>query len=97
MLHCTAIATFIDWEVNGQPVDDHDSQGFDDSARTVLLNETQDLRMRTLRLMGSHDTNGTNITCIAVLEITSTTFSAAHSEPALILVQGDDQQTPLPL
>ena len=87
VLNCTAIATFINWEVNGQPIDDHISQDFDDSARPVLVNETQNLRMRTLRVTGSSDSNGSNITCVAVLA-TSTTHPIAISEPALILVQG---------
>ena len=86
-INCIAIATFTAWEVNGQPFDNAiRSKGFDDSAPTVILNETQNLRMRTLRVVGSPDSNGANITCIA---IQISPLSAATSEPALILVQGD--------
>ena len=86
-LNCTAIATFIIWEVNGQPVGDLDSPDFDSSAQTMLVNGTQNLRVRTLRVTGSSDSNGSNITCVAVLH-TSATHPIAISEPALILVQG---------
>ena len=89
VLNCTAIATFINWEVNGQPVNDLDSPDFSYSASTVVVrvNETQTLRMSTLKVTGSSDSNGSNITCFAFL-LTSTTHPIAKSEPALILVQG---------
>ena len=48
-----------------------------------------------MRVVGSPDSNGANITCIAI-QLTPM-ISAATSEPALILVQGDikinDQHT----
>ena len=87
-INCKAIATFINWEVNGQPFDDTTrSKGFDDSALIVILNVTQNLRISTLRVVGSPDSNGANITCIAIQLIPM--ISGAASEPALILVQGD--------
>ena len=88
-INCKAIATFINWVVNGQPLDNAiRSKGFDDSLPIVTLNETRDLRMRTLRVVGSSDSDGANITC-SVLLLTTTIFDVAESEPALILVQGD--------
>ena len=88
VINCTAIAEFINWRVNGQPIDAIlTSKGFDESAPTVDINEAQNLRMRTLRVLGSPDSNGVNITCIAFQG--PPMFSAATSETALILVQGD--------
>ena len=84
-ISCTAIKTFIDWEVNGKPVDDLNSEVF---APLLTLNQTESFRMRTLRIVGSFDSNNSNIVCFAFLQISSTTFSAAVSEPTLILVQG---------
>ena len=89
-INCIAIATFINWVTNGQPLENAiRDKGFDDSSPTVTLNETKELRMRILRVVGSPDSNGANISCIAFLHITATNVSTAVSEPALILVQGD--------
>ena len=83
VLNCTAIATFIDWEVNGQAVDKSTrSKGFDDSTPLVTLNKQQNLRMRALGVTGSSDSNTTNIKCVAIHNV------PVKSEPALILVQG---------
>ena len=90
VFNCTAIATFIIWRVNGEPVANIRSKGFDDKALIVTVNETQNLRMRTLRVVGSPDSHNVSITCVALLQISGTNnFSVAQSEPALILVQGD--------
>ena len=94
VFNCTAIATFIRWEADGQPLNNITrSKGFDDTAPIVALNHTTGLHMRTLSVVGSPDTNGTNITCFALLRISSTMFGAAKSEPALILVQGDAENS----
>ena len=88
VLNCTAIATWIIWLVNGEPIDDTlRSKGFDDYTELVTLNETQDLRLKTLNVTGSSDSNGTSISCFVAL-FHSTTHPIATSEPALILVQG---------
>ena len=64
---CTAVAQEIEWEVNGQPIDDHlRSRGFNDEAVPLtLLNATQNLRTRTMSVNGSTENNGSNITCVA--------------------------------
>ena len=87
VLNCTAIATFINWEINGETLSVvHRNKGFDDSGPIVVLDEISNRRMRTLRVVGSHDSNGSNITCFAFLRITPTDFNTAPSEPTLILV-----------
>ena len=82
---CTAVAGEIEWEVNGQPVDDHlRSRGFDDEAVPLtLLNATQNLRTRTMSVNGSTDNNGSIITCVAYF---TSPFSIMESDPALLLV-----------
>ena len=89
MITCTAIATFIDWKVDGQPVDDHNRQDFDDSTRTVSLNTAQNLRMSELKVMGSPTSNGSSIACVVALEIDTNIFVGNSSEPAMIHVQGN--------
>ena len=90
-INTIAFATYINWKVNGEPVDNVTrSKGFNDSVQEEPLDKTRNLRMRTLRVVGSPDSNGANITCVAYLQSSSSTdFDAAESEPALILVQGD--------
>ena len=88
-LNCTAIAEWIRWKINGQPVDNNTD--FDESPQTVELNKTQELSRGTLKVVGSTDSNHTNITCFAIYRYVPPDIS--QSEPALILVQGDDQQT----
>ena len=82
---CTAVAQEIEWEVNGQPVDDHlRSRGFnDDAVPLTLLNATQNLRTRTMSVNGSADNNGTIITCVALF---TSPFSIMKSDPVVLLV-----------
>ena len=89
VLSCTAIADFINWAVNGIPANEYKSNVFDDSAPIVTLDAMRDLRMRTLRVLGSPDSNGVNVTCIAFLHTGTTNVSVAVSEPAVIVFQGD--------
>ena len=87
LINCTATATFIGWEANGKPVDSLRNQGFDDSAPTVLLNESQNLRMATLKVVGSSNSSNVSVVCVALLPSSTTDF-IKRSEAALILVQG---------
>ena len=82
---CTAVASTIEWEVNGQPVDDAEirSRGFDDSSPLILLDSAQNLYTRTMSAFGSVDNNGSSITCVAILLVPFSTFV---SEPAVLLV-----------
>ena len=89
---CTAIASLITWEIDGVLIDsdgDLRDKGFDDSAPTLPLNLTQDLRGTSLRVLGSPDSNNVSITCVAVIPITPFTNDVDTSEPALMLVQGN--------
>ena len=87
LINCTAIATFIGWEANGKPIDSLRNQGFDDSAASVPLNGTQNLRMATLKVVGSSNSSNVSIVCVAILPSSNTDF-IKRSEAALILVQG---------
>ena len=91
MFNCTAIATSFTWEINGILIDDGDlrDKGFDDSAPKLTLNLIQNLRTTSLRVLGSPDSNNTNITCVAIIPLTPFTNDADRSEPALMLVQGN--------
>ena len=82
---CTAVAGEIEWEINGQPVDDHlMSRGFnEDAVPLTLLNATQNLRTRTLSAFGSADNNGSNITCVAFF---ISPLSIMKSDPVVLLV-----------
>ena len=87
MFDCTAIATFITWEIDGVLIDGGlRGKGFDDSAPTLTLNLAQDCT--SLRVLGSPESNNVSITCVAIIQITLTTFNVNTSEPALMLVQG---------
>ena len=88
VLNCTAIATFIYWEVNGEPADDWRSRGIDDRAPTVILDDAKSLRLATLRVEGSYGMNSANLTCIAILSIVGTDPSIATSDKVFIQVQG---------
>ena len=87
VLSCTAIAQFIDWNVNGRNVKLNMSKDFK-TITTMPHDVTQIENHRISRLMvtGSPDSNGTNITCTAsnIIPI----LNATESDPALILVQG---------
>ena len=89
MFYCTAIASFITWEIDGVLINsDLRGKGFDDSAPTLTLNLTQDLRGTSLRVLGSPDSNNVSITCVAIIPITLLKNDVNTSEPALMLVQG---------
>ena len=89
MFNCTAIATFITWEIDGVLIDgDLRDKGFDDTASLVTLDGAQDLRGTSLRVLGSPDSNNVSISCVAIIPITPFTNDVDTSEPALMLVQG---------
>ena len=90
MFNCRAIASLITWEINGVLINDGylRDKGFDDSAPTLTLNFTQDLRGTSLRVLGSSDSNNVSIACVAIIPITLSTNDVDASEPALMLVQG---------
>ena len=91
--NCTATATFINWEANGKPVDEAlKNKGFVEGA-LITIDEEENLRTKTLRVVGLNDNNNVTILCVATLtNIQTTDSTVAESEPALILVQGNDQQ-----
>ena len=86
VFNCTAIATFINWEVNGETLNS-ELLGFEEQ-EVVDLDISQNLRMRSLTVLGSPDSNNASIACIAVLEVAPLMFVANRSNPALLLVQG---------
>ena len=65
-INCTAIATFVDWESNGILIDRLQNRGFD-RAPTVALNITQNLRMSTLKVVGSSNSSNVSVVCVALL------------------------------
>ena len=82
---CTAVAQEIEWEVNGQPIDNVlTSRGFDDSSPLITLNATQNLRTRKLTVLASANNNNTDISCVVYFIVP--VFSIATSEPAVLLV-----------
>ena len=88
VFNCIAIATFINWEINGGPIDsDLINKGFE-TQLTIDLNVSQDLRMASLRVLGSSENDNTSITCVVVLQLASLVFLGNRSDPALLLVQG---------
>ena len=89
MFNCTAIASFITWEIDGVLIDgDLRDKGFDDSAPTLTFNLTQELRSTSLRVLGSPESNNVSITCLAIIPITHFINDVDTSEPGLVLVQG---------
>ena len=88
VFNCTAIATFINWEVYGGPLDSNlISRGFKPQL-TIELNVSQNLRMGSLRVLGSPDNDDVSIVCVALLQLPSFMFVANGSDPVLLLVQG---------
>ena len=86
VFNCTAIATFINWNVNGTSLN-AGTNGFE-MQLTIDVNVSQDLRTAALRVVGSPDANNSSIECVALLEQSNKTFDAISSAPALLLVQG---------
>ena len=78
---CIAIADIIDWNINGEPLDNR--SGFDKII--VPLNQTQSLLQSTLSAVGSPENNNINIACVAFI---LTPLSIVSSEPALLRIQG---------
>ena len=54
----------------------------------VPVNEMQNLRMSTLRILVTSTDNATNITCVVV---SLNPFTNDESDPVLLLVQGADE------
>ena len=88
LVNCTAIGSYINWKVNDSPVnDDLQNQGFHELT-TVDLNVTENLRMKSLQVLGSPHSNNVSIVCVALLQVSTTMYDAVSSEPALVLVHG---------
>ena len=82
---CRAIATFITYEVNGQPITAEQRENeFDDSSPLVTIDQATNLRSKNLTVLGTFGNNGSNITCSAVL--LSNPPSINTSDPVLIHV-----------
>ena len=92
VFNCTAIANFIEWEINGGTL--NADQGFEELP-IINLNVSQNLRQSTLRVEGSSASNNDSIVCVALLEVAPFMFAANRSEPALLLVQGTMTCIPL--
>ena len=88
LFNCTAIATFINWNINDTPVDQFTSKQFQEQA-SVVVNATQSLILETLRVLGLLEKN-IRIVCADVLEVSSNMFNGVSSDPAMMLVQGTD-------
>ena len=89
IFNCTAIASFISWEIDGVPFNSgFKDKGFDNTAPLVTLDGAQDLRGTSLRVLGSPDSNNVSIACVAIIPTTLTTNDVNTSESALMLVQG---------
>ena len=74
--------------MNDSPVnDDLQNQGFHELP-TVDLNVAENLRMKSLQVLGSPHSNNVSIMCVALLQVSTTMYDAVSSEPALVLVQG---------
>lgn len=87
-INCTVIATFIYWQINGLLIPEHwRSNDINATSSQVTINQTQNRRFRSLSVLGTSDSNGTNIVCVAQLGLNPS--DSVRSEEALILVQGD--------
>ena len=91
VFNCTAIASFINWEINGGPIDsDLIGKGYDQGP-LITLNVSQNLRTDSLTVLGSADNNNASIACVAILRAQiypAFEFVGNSSDPALLLVQG---------
>ena len=82
---CSAIATFISWEVNNMPISaEQRSDGFDDSAPLVTLNQAMNLRSKNLTVLGTIKNNGSKIVCFSLL---LSPQSSDRSDPVVIRVK----------
>lgn len=81
---CTARGLIIFFEVNGVTIDSNlRNRGFNDEMATVPSVSDPNVRTRTLRVTGTPENNGSNITCIVI-----SPSSGNESNPALLLVAG---------
>ena len=88
LLNCTAVASFINWFVNGTtPVSDLNMAVFDESVKTGTSGS--DLRTKLLSVLGTPESNESRITCVGT---THSPPSQESSDPALILVQGEEHE-----
>ena len=86
-MNCTAVATYIHWEVNSVSVLVYRNKGITQS-ETETLDAVQNLRTRKLWVKGSPDSDGAQIVCIVTLINSDDSYQTIISEPALVLVQG---------
>lgn len=82
MFNCTGIANNFNWRANGQQLDNGAGVTI---TPEVLVNETFQIRISTLRVTVTSVENATNITCTAFRQ---TPLSIKISYPAMLLVQG---------
>ena len=86
-MNCTAVATYIHWEVNSVTVLAYRNKGITPS-ETEIQDAVQNLRTRKLWVTGSPDSDGVRIVCIVTLVNSDDSHQTILSEPALVLVQG---------
>ena len=87
IINCTAVATYIHWEVNHVSVLVYSNKGIIQS-ETVTHDAVQNLRTRKLWVTGSPDSDGARIVCVVTLFNSDDSHQTISSEPALVLVQG---------
>ena len=87
VMNCTAVATYIDWEVNHVSVLVYSDKGIIQS-ETVTHDAAQNLRTRKLWVTGSSDSDGARIVCVVTLFNSDDSHQTISSEPALVRVQG---------
>ena len=87
MFNCTAIADFINWRIDGEPLNaDLESRGFE-SQPLVNLDPSINSKMKSLKVNGSLDNSNTSIVCVAYPVQSS--GKGCQSDPALLLVYGN--------
>lgn len=87
LMNCTIIGDFINWKANNTPVNAYQHLGLHESLFPTVLDEAANKRLGQLKIRGSAELNGTNITCIATKTANNQVIND-ESEPVLILVEG---------
>ena len=81
------MSSHINWIANNTPVDEIIDKGIDDLNVRILVNATEHIYLERLRVVGSHYSNASTIVCQSILHLGGK-FTAAASDPVLLLVQG---------
>ena len=84
---CTAVGDHINWIANNTAVDEIIGKGIDDLNVRIPVNATEHIYQEKLRVVGSHFSNASTIVCQSILHLEGK-FTAAASDPVLLLVQG---------